>query len=136
MAWRKVEANGYLVAEETVVLGGTATTRYTSQIDFINPSHDFWIISNSVPTNTSGSLHDEVHVAYQSGGTFYSLKTKLRSSSQGTSFDSLDNATRVRFWDASVDGSFPYFKVGIKHNAVESTGKTIKVIIVYDRNNQ
>ena len=67
---------------------------------------------------------------------FYQRKTKLRSSAQGTSYDTLDTNARSRFWDASVDGAFPYFKVGIRHSAVESTGKTIKVIIVYDRNNQ
>jgi len=138
MAWSKssTEINGKkaFIAEETVPLGKTVATRYSSVIDFIPPNTDFTIITNADATNTSGSLHDELWISTTSTGTKYELREKLRDeyySNQGTSFDTLDTKRRVRFHDVSHYGQGPYYWIGLDHAAAESTGKTIKCIILH-----
>lgn len=131
MAWKKSTHNGYLIAEETVALGAGLARRYTSAIDFVPAGHEFSIISNAAGTNTSASCHDELYVAMTSGGTYYKMRDKLRDSdlSQGTSYDSLDNAIRFRQHKVKY-GQGPYYKLAVYNNGVESSSKTVKFIVI------
>lgn len=143
MAWSKASKgavvgtgegqNSYQVLTETVTLGGTATTRYSSVFS-VPPGLGFTVVSNTAATNTSGSLSDHLYVSWDNS-SFYLYKT-LRDcnyaddTNQGTSFKTLDTLRRMRYVDPNYVGSFPYYKVGITHAAAESTGKTIGLAIV------
>lgn len=147
MAWAKTDKgltttgltqNEYLVLTETVTLGGTAATRYSSVFS-IPKGCGFTVITNTAATNTSGSLSDHLYVSVDNS-SFYLLKA-LRDcnyaddTNQGTSFKTLDANRRIRYVDPDYIGEFPYYKIGITHAAVESTGKTIAcAIVIGDRN--
>lgn len=141
MAWSKVSKgatttgetqNSYTIITETVTLGGTAATRYSSAFS-VPPGLGFTVVSNTAATNTSGSLSDHLYISWDN--TNFYLYKALRDcnyaddTNQGTSFKTLDAVRRVRYVDPNYNGQFPYYKVGITHAAVESTGKTIGLAI-------
>lgn len=122
------------VMTETVALGGTATTRYSSAFSLPKGIKGFTVISNTGATNTSGSLSDHLYVSFDNS-TYVKLKT-LRDcnyaddTTQGTSFKTLDTTIRPRFVDCNYVGKYPYYKIGLTHAAVESTGKTIGLAVI------
>lgn len=124
--------NDYAVATETVALGGTAATRYSSAFS-VPKGVGFTVVTNTAATNTSGSLSDHLYVSWDNS-TFYLYKT-LRDcnysddTNQGTSFKTLDANRRVRYVDPNYIGSFSYYKIGLTHAAVESSSKTIGLAI-------
>lgn len=128
-----LKQNQYALLTETVTLGGTATTRYSSSFS-IPVGVGFTVVSNTALTNTSGSLSDHLYVSWDNSN-FYLYRT-LRDcnyaddTNQGTTFKTLDTLRRVRYVDPNYIGTFPYYKIGITHAAVESTGKTIGLAII------
>lgn len=140
MSWDK-KSKGLNVNEElavmteTVTLGGTAATRYSSAFSLPRNVRGFTVISNTAATNTSGSLSDHLYVSFDNS-TYVKLKT-LRDcnyaddSTQGTSFKTLDSVLRPRFVDSNYVGKYPFYKIGLTHAAVESTGKTIGLAIIF-----
>lgn len=141
MAWAKTDKgatttactqNEYSVLTETVTLGGTAATRYSSVFS-VPQGCGFTVVSNTAATNTSGSLSDHLYISWDNS-SFYLYKA-LRDcnyaddTNQGTTFKTLDATRRVRFVDPTYAGAFPYYKVGLTHAAVESTGKTIGLAV-------
>jgi len=129
----------YEVYTETIALGGTAATRYTSAMDFIPPGTDFTVISNSAGTNLSGSASDQLYISDAFAGTYTlhlgSLRDgALHTPTQGTSYRSIDATIRPRFIDVDVSGQFPFYKLAVKHAAVESTGKTVTFKVFVGRN--
>ncbi|MGV8131633.1 MAG: hypothetical protein ACP5N7_06055 [Candidatus Pacearchaeota archaeon] len=140
MAWIKtskgLNVNQELaVMTETVALGGTAATRYSSAFSVPRNVKGFTVISNTAATNTSGSLSDHLYVSVDNS-TFVKVST-LRDCNyrddvnQGTSFKTLDTTVRPRYVDLSYVGKYPYYKIGLTHAAVESTGKTIGLAIIF-----
>lgn len=131
MSWSKSTTgkNGeFLLATETVALGKTTTAvRYSSEIDFIPPGSDFVIMANTGTTSTSGSCHLRVYVAGTSGGTYGLLNQNIPDS---TAARALNGALRVYNWDASLEGTAPYYKLAIYHTAAESSGKTIGLSVL------
>ena len=126
----------YVVYTNTVTLGGTAATRYSDVIDFIPPGTDFTVLSNSAGVNLSGSASDQLYISDALAGTFTQLLGSLRDGAlhtptQGTSYRSIDNTIRPRNIDVDVTGQWAYYKLAVKHAAVESTGEiiTFKVIV-------
>ncbi len=139
MAWIKtskgLNVNQDLpVMTETVALGGTAATRYSSAFSLPKGVKGFTVITNTAATNTSGSASDHLYVSFDNS-TYVKLKT-LRDcnyaddSTQGTSFKTIDTLLRPRFVDCDYVGKYPYYKIGITHAAVESTGKTIGLAVI------
>lgn len=128
----------FVVLTETVALGGTATTRYSSAFT-VPKGQGFTVVSNTAATNTSGSLSDHLYVSWD-GSNFYLLKA-LRDcnyaddTNQGTSYKTLDSVRRLRFVDPEYIGQYPYFKIGITHAAVESSSKTIGLAVVIGNKN-
>lgn len=137
MSWQP-NSRGYVdprftVLTETVALGGTAATRYSSPFT-VPPGVGFTVVSNVGSTNTSGSLSDHLYVS-DDGSTFTYLKA-LRDcnyaddTNQGTSFKTLDTTKRIRYVDTNYIGEYPFYKIGLTHAAVESTGKTIGLSVM------
>jgi len=120
------------ILTETVALGGTAATRYSSVFS-VPKGVGFTVFSNTAATNTSGSLSDHLYVSTD-GINFYLYKA-LRDcnyagdTNEGTSFKTLDATRRFRYVDPNYVGSFPYYKIGLTHAAVESSSKTIGLAI-------
>lgn len=127
-----LKQNDYDLGTETVALGGTAATRYSSAFS-VPRGVGFTVVSNTAATNTSGSLSDHLYVSWDNS-TFYLLKA-LRDcnyaddTNQGTSYKTLDATRRIRYVDPNYIGSFPYYKIGLTHAAVESSSKTIGLAI-------
>ena len=122
------------VMTETVTLGGTAATRYSSAFSIPATMKGFVVVSNTAATNTSGSLSDHLYVSWDATN-FYLLKA-LRDcnyaddTNQGTSYKTLDATRRVRYVDTEYIGKYPYYKIGITHAAVESTSKTVALAVI------
>lgn len=140
MSWTKLSkglnVNQELaVMTETVALGGTATTRYSSAFSLPRNVKGFTVITNTAATNTSGSASDHLYVSMDNS-TYVKLKT-LRDcnyaddSTQGTSFKTIDTLLRPRFVDANYVGKYPFYKIGITHAAVESSSKTIGLAVIF-----
>lgn len=127
-------SNAYKVLTETVTLGAAKGSRYSSSFS-VPPGVGFTIISNTAATNLSGSASDQIYVSYDNS-TFYQLKDTLRDcnyaddTNQGTSYRSVDNATRIRYVDPEYVGQFPYWKVRILQAAVESSSKTVALAVM------
>ena len=140
MSWTKVSKGvnpnqELALMTETVALGGTAATRYSSVFSVPRNVRGFVVVSNTAATNTSGSLSDHLYVSVDNS-TFTKLKT-LRDCNyaddvnQGTSFKTLDTLVRPRYVDLNYVGQYPYYKIGITNAAAESSSKTIGLAIVF-----
>ncbi len=133
--------HGWTVAVETQTLGASKL-RYSSVIDFIPPGVAFTVITNTAATNTSGSISDQLYASETRTGTFRQIKNTLRDGNYaddndtavrgGTSYRDLDTNTRTRHIDPEYVGAYPYWKIATLAAAVESSGMTIRHVIMFE----
>jgi len=131
--------DSYNVMTETVTLGVGITGRYTSAFS-VPPGVGFTVISNTAATNTSGSVSDQLYVSHDNS-TFIRLKTQLRDcnysgeTNEGTSYNDLDTAARVRYVDPDYIGRFPYYKIRALQKGAETSTTTIAFAVILGRRN-
>ena len=126
MAFRKRSENTYLVAEEDYTLPSSATTEYSSEIDFIkaiNRDTQSEYVSFVITVDAvSGTYLDiALYGAYESGGTKFLLKDAVVAdiTGAGTSAGIVD----IKAYPA------PYYYIGWTSDADESANTlTLNVI--------
>ena len=132
--------HGWTVASETQNMGD-GLLRYSSVIDFIPPGMPFTVITNTAATNTSGSISDQLYACETRAGTFREIKNSLRDCNYaddndtavrgGTSYRSLDTATRTRHVDPEYVGAYPYWKIATLQAGAEVNATTIKHVVMF-----
>lgn len=126
MAFRKSSENGFLVASETSTLPSSATTEYSSVIDFIKwrykgnqSEYATFVINASAVTGTN--LDIALYGANESGGTKYLLKDALVADITATGANA--GVIDVKAYPA------PYYYVAWTSD-VDESANTIQVSIV------
>lgn len=142
MSWNKKSIvrgsrGSWDIREESIALGVGLASRYTSEIDWIPPGVPFTVITNSAAVNTSASGSDQLYAGYESGGTFYQIKDKMRDTNYadnltgGVDAGDYDTAAHARYVDPAFVGNYPFWKIRyLQAGAETSTTKLNTVVIV------
>lgn len=113
------DTKGRRILKETVTLGNT-TTVYSGSFQ-VEKGEDFVVIGNTGAVNTVGAVTVEVQVSADNS-TFATITSSFMAS--------IDSTTLASFYDNSLKGDAPYFRLAIASAANDSANSAEFVVIV------